>query len=419
MIRNWFKSTLVLMACLLSLQTQAQTIFSPYTAQGLGDTGSSGLTNNLGMAGLGVSYGTIWNLNIVNPALLTKNSNFTTFQIGTASDLRRLEDDSGEQTNFEGGLNYIILGFPVVRDRLVVAAGYRPLTSVGYQIQSFTPISNSPDVVPTNFEGSGGLSEAFLSGGIKLNENFSVGGQASYVFGSIREEQTPLFVADTASNFTNVRRLSTSDFSFKASALYTGKLGKETYLNLGGVYQFESELDADQLLLIERTEAIGFQALEDTVSNLEGQITYPQSVWGGISFEKKYKWAVGVNYRYTNWNNFEDFNGSNDGLDNSNMWIVGGEITPDINDVNSYFNRMSYRLGLRYEETQFIADGSQVDDFGMSFGLGLPVTQASFLNMALWVGRRGWDDGQLQENYIRGYLGFTFNDKWFIRRKFN
>jgi hypothetical protein len=421
MIQNWFKGCLLVAACLLSLNTQAQTIFSPYTAQGLGDTGSSGLTNNLGMAGMGVSYGTIWNLNIINPALLTKNANFTTFQIGTASDLRRLEDVNGTETNYQGGFNYAIIGFPVYRDRLVVAAAYRPLTNVSYQVQSFTPIG-ADDVVATNFEGQGGFSEAFLSAGVKLNENFSIGGQASYIFGSIEELRNPLFVGDTLGNFVQSNEVSPSDFYFKASALYTGKIGKETYLNLAGVYQFESDLDSDQLISLERGTVGGVAV--DTVSYTEGEITYPQFVWGSISFEKQYKWAVGVDYRYGNWNGFTSFNndditGTNDNLNNSHLWILGGEITPDINNVTSYFSRIAYRAGVRYEQTQFTSNGKQVDDLGISFGLGLPIRNASFINLAVWAGRRGWDEGQLQENYLRMFLGFTFNDKWFIRRKFN
>jgi hypothetical protein len=65
-----------------------------------------------------------------------------------------------------------------------------------------------------------------------------------------------------------------------------------------------------------------------------------------------------------------------------------------------------------------VVNNDQIYDFGINFGVSLPVGQASLVNLALQYGQR---DGSLttaiSENYIRFSLGLTVNDIWFYRRK--
>ena len=56
-----------------------------------------------------------------------------------------------------------------------------------------------------------------------------------------------------------------------------------------------------------------------------------------------------------------------------------------------------------------------IDDFGISFGVGLPVSnQLSNLNVGFEIGKRGKITNNLvQENYINVRLSLSLNDKWF------
>ena len=63
--------------------------------------------------------------------------------------------------------------------------------------------------------------------------------------------------------------------------------------------------------------------------------------------------------------------------------------------------------------------------FGASFGLGLPVAlsrqapnQATFINLAFEMVKRGNDKNLLKENLFRFSLGFSLSDIWFIKRKY-
>jgi hypothetical protein len=58
---------------------------------------------------------------------------------------------------------------------------------------------------------------------------------------------------------------------------------------------------------------------------------------------------------------------------------------------------------------------------GMSLGLGLPITGSlSNLNLGLEFGKKGTTSNNLvQENYLILNVGFSLNDKWFVKSKYN
>ena len=67
-------------------------------------------------------------------------------------------------------------------------------------------------------------------------------------------------------------------------------------------------------------------------------------------------------------------------------------------------------------------DFTSIDDFGMSFGLGLPLKQLSTVNLALEYGKRGATSNNLiEENYfnVRLSLSLTASGQqgWFRKRK--
>jgi len=57
----------------------------------------------------------------------------------------------------------------------------------------------------------------------------------------------------------------------------------------------------------------------------------------------------------------------------------------------------------------------------MSLGAGLPITGTfSNVNIGIEFGKKGTTSaGLVQENYLNFSVGFSFNDKWFVKSKFN
>ncbi len=98
---------------------------------------------------------------------------------------------------------------------------------------------------------------------------------------------------------------------------------------------------------------------------------------------------------------------------------------PKINSISSYWDRVTYRAGIRFEKTGLLVKGSvnntnftEVNDFGMSFGLGLPLKRMSNVNMGFEFGKRGTIENNLiQENYFNFRLSLSLTDLWFVKRK--
>ena len=66
-------------------------------------------------------------------------------------------------------------------------------------------------------------------------------------------------------------------------------------------------------------------------------------------------------------------------------------------------------------------NGSAIDEFGISFGLGLPVGQFfSNANIGIEIGQRGTIDNNLiEEDFVNIQIGLSLNDRWFVKRKYN
>jgi hypothetical protein len=102
-------------------------------------------------------------------------------------------------------------------------------------------------------------------------------------------------------------------------------------------------------------------------------------------------------------------------------YSLGGFYTPNPNPFSSYYKRITYRAGFKYEKTGLIINSQSINDVGMTFGMGLPITGSlSNMNLGLEYGKKGTTQANLvQENYFILNMSFSLNDKWFVKRKFN
>jgi hypothetical protein len=58
---------------------------------------------------------------------------------------------------------------------------------------------------------------------------------------------------------------------------------------------------------------------------------------------------------------------------------------------------------------------------GVSVGFGLPIKRAAtMIHFSVEAGKRGTTSGNLiEENYFKCSVGFTLNDRWFVKQKFD
>ena len=164
----------------------------------------------------------------------------------------------------------------------------------------------------------------------------------------------------------------------------------------------------------------------DSVISQQGgksKIKLPQINHFGITYQVDLKLLIGADYTMSKWSGLT-ISGVNAGLQNSQTFNIGGQYTPNVNALHNYFARTDYRLGVIYDETYLNVNNTNIKSYALTFGLGLPLApnnNTSFykINLSGEIGQRGQlSNGLVKENYINIHLGFTLNDKWFQRFKF-
>ena len=105
----------------------------------------------------------------------------------------------------------------------------------------------------------------------------------------------------------------------------------------------------------------------------------------------------------------------------ASSYAFGGYFVPDYSPFASILKRITYRAGLRLDKTGMVVNNKEINNFGITFGMGIPLGgNFSNLNLGFELGRRGTTDANLiEESYLKINVGLSLNDKWFIKRKIN
>ncbi len=357
-------------------------------------------------------------------------NNLTVFEIGAEGESRTISSNDLSQTNGGGNLRYLALGFPIIPFVWTSSISLSPYSIVNYNITNQETIRNGNEMVFKEFSGTGGINQVSFSNGVALSKQLLIGIDASFLFGSIiddmiiRNIQIP--VSDTT--MRNVQfstafydRTRFNDFKFKAGIAYFLRLNKESMLNFGVTYDLNQDVGVSRLSRIERRNKSDIVEFTDTLlTNVRGNFIIPRNLGVGISFVKGTQLTVGVDAYFANWEEYRNFDGQNENLRNSYRLNVGAEFVPDFFSVRNYYSRIAYRLGLGYENTPFTINDEQIKEFGINFGVSLPVSSVSAVNLAFNYGQRGFAGSNIiKEEYIRISLGASFNDRWFVRRKYD
>ncbi len=384
---------------------------------------------NAGMGGLGISNANPWIMNAVNPAFLPLN-NFTIFDVGLTMENRSISMDTLRESKSTGSLDYFALSVPLVAGKVGISLGFRPYSTVNFTSRTLTTLEGTNNPVEYIFDGQGGISSAYLSGGVKVWKYLYAGFKTTLLFGS-KTENTFVNVLPAAGNATVIlnsshyRSTRFSDFAFSGSLGFQKNIGKDLILGAGVVYDMEADVNTLRTERLESRRNLDSFVSADTLREEDQARTLlPGKLGTGISISKMFKWTFGVDFYYQDWANYRNFENLSEGLGENYKIIVGGEYIPDYSSVNNYFKRMTYMFGIDYEQLPIVYNGVAIADVGITFGMSLPVGGASSMNLSGKFGSTAFNDASLiQENYFRLTLGISFNDRsfgWYRnQRKFN
>ncbi len=412
---------IIISACLLfSIVIFAQEgTSSPYSIYGIGDVRFKGTADIQSMAGIAVEQDSI-HINLGNPASFS-NLKLTTFATGFTYATKKLKEGTETASTRRTTLDYLAVGLPI--GKLGVGFGLIPYSSVGYKIENF---STDSDPYNRRFSGSGGMNKAFVGFGYKIAPSLSIGADANYNFGKIETSSIEI-INGVSSGTRELNEANLSGVNFNIGAMYQAKINKKLNFFSSVNYTIESDLTSKNTrniatVLYNSDFEVSSVDLLDEQSG-ERVLRLPSKLSVGAGIGESRKWLLGgqvVMGSIGDLNNSYNTT-SNVSYEKSIKYSLGGYYIPSYNSFTSYAKRIVLRAGLQFEQTGLVVDSESINDMGVTFGLGFPI-QGTFsnINLGFDLGKRGTtNSGLVQENYMNFRVGFSFNDKWFEKRKFN
>ena len=397
---------------------------SPYSFFGVGDLRASGTIENQQMGGLGI-YADSIHVNLQNPAAYGKLK-LTTYTFGGSHREFRLKTFEEEQNTSVTNMDYIGLAFPVGQ-KFGVGLGVKPRSSVGYALDAESTDVNG-DIVTNIFSGDGGLNQVYFSVGYSILPNLQIGATLKYNFGKL-ENQRLQSVEGVQFGTIDSRESDVDGFDFNYGLIYTPKIGEKYTLFTSARVNTQANLVSTNSQRIGSFAVDSGEEVEVVEVDLEAQglknteLKIPTVASFGLGFGQDKKWFVGAEYSFQDYSSFENRFVSVENLEyiDASSMAFGVYFIPDYASFTSYLKRVNYRAGLRYDKTGLMINGKEINNFGITFGFGLPLGGSfSNLNLGFELGRRGTTDANLiEESYLKIGIGLSLNDRWFQKRKIN
>lgn len=432
-------------------QTQENSLntFSPYTMYGLGSLNPTHNTAFTGMGGAsigfrndGFDYPFAARLNLSNPASLSGLAPKTFFfDVGLAGSNFYLKQRSAGgyiKSSFNTfNINNVTAAFSIA-GKLGVALNVSPYSEVGYRVHTDdTSYLEDLGVVRYHYNGQGDVSEAKLAMGWEPFDKLSVGAELIYLWGNIdRIYQAEILDYTGSGSYSEIssRRGATANTNEKVSRLFAG-FGvqynaidnRATRLTLGATYRLGGKLNSEITDFIPSNNVYG-----DTVrfSQMRSSTRLPQTIGVGAFFHRQ-KWAIGADWVYQDWGakNSQPVS-ENVTYTNTNTFKLGAQFTPNRLDIRgrftSFFNRITYKVGVRYGNNYLKFMGQPINEKAVSLGFDIPfrAVSVSTLNLGLEFGQRGrLGHGLVRENFFKVNVGVMLfgrdYDYWFEKYKYN
>jgi len=417
----------------LPLFSQRNT-YSPYSRYGLGEIQRTGFGQNEAMGGIAMGIRANNHINYLNPASYTSQDTMSfIFDFGIKVGNMYYKTNSTNYQTTNANLDHLAIGFPIAK-WWKSSIGLVPFSTMGYYIKEGSSISTSygnetsSKLVNYIYDGNGGLSQFYFGNAVEIGKHVSVGLNASYLFGRKESKRSITFPYDNATPSSSIDENTTiGDFLFSFGAQFYGSLNEHVDYTVGAMLENNTELNARQSIFARNTMPIISNGQQytavDTVLYTKGEqktATYPTNLGIGLSLNFNKKILLGVDYYQQDWTN-TTFMGHSDSLTNSNSIHAGLQYTPDKTSISSYLDRINYRLGGYYSNTYLKLRGHQINEYGISFGVGLPMPNSNTtFNFAFELGQRGsLQDNLIKETFGRFKINFTLYDFWFFKRKFD
>lgn len=398
-----------------------RTSYSPYSYFGVGETNFSATVENKMMGGNTAYYDSV-HQNMNNAASLSKLK-FVNYSVGVDLKNTSYLSASTNEKSTAAAINYISVAVPT--KLLSFSFGIKPKTSVGYLLENDDKSKTPPEL--NRFNGSGGVSNAFVSIGFELFKNWGFGVSSSYAFGNLNHYHTKIL--ENIELYTRVSsESSVSGLDYNFSTVYQKTFNEKITFYSSVIYQPEANYKSrnnQSISTIDPNSGFGGDSEEIDLSAAglkNTNIKIPNSLSFGLGLGQDKKWFLGLNYMKTDEGGYKNelMGLANVEFKSSQTYSIGGFLLPEYNSFTNYLKTLTYRFGLRYKSGGLYVNNQQINEIGVNFGFGIPLAGISSANLGFEFGQRGTTKASLiKEKFFSIRLGVSLNDLWFIRSMYN
>ena len=409
------KVTIILFGLMSAVMMMAQNnTNSPYTRYGYGQLEDDCFSRSQAMGGTSIGLRTKNAINSTNPASYSSiDSTSFIFEMGVSGLLSNFRSGDGQNTTFTGNLDYIALQSPITK-WMGLSAGLIPYSYVGYNYKYTDsiqiPFEDEYNVYDKTYYGSGGISQVYLGLSFDIADHLAFGVNGYYMYGNINHYKAVSYNQSelTTTNTVMLSNLYIRSFNARFGLQYHETIGEKHKFNIGAIYEFRSGMNGR----FEQTNT-GTDTLKMNSSEL---FEMPSLYGGGLSYTYDDRVMIGVDVIYQEYSKALYY-GKRDTLANRMKISLGAEYTHDPRG-RRYIDRMSWRLGAKYNNSYAAVNGKQVSDFSLTCGIGLPLrTSKTIINVNFEYGNIGGMMATLKENYFKFGLNFSLNETWFVKAK--
>ena len=390
---------------------------SPYSRFGLGDLQGDAFPvfNSLGGGVTALSSSN--SVNPSNPASYTSfRANSFLFSTGGLHKTTQIQNSTDKQVANNSAFSHLTIAFPL-SSKLGASIGMLPFSNIGYTLNARDTLVNA-DMIYT---GDGGLSKIYFGGAYEPFNGFSLGMNASYLFGGLNRRKKLDYDDESFFDSRSNSSIILKGYYYEFGLMYKKELANEKELSFGLTANNNSSLRTKRTNIVETISGVN-EIVKDTAVNLVewGEVTLPKYISAGLMYRNGEKWLLIADYSMQNWADYTLL-GESDDLSNSMRLSGGLQYTPEFNSVTKYYKRMQYRLGAAYSNTPLTLNDTQLKEMSVSFGFGIPVKKSrTKYDVSLTLGQRGTTDNSLiKEQFVKFGLSVSYDGIWFVKRKYD
>ncbi len=378
---------------------------SNYSLFGFGDERvSTGATYDA-RSGTSIAVKSDHGINLANPALLGYGE-FTRMQVGFRFNQHLNIPKSGEAVaQFNSKLDGFSALFMLdTAKKAAFSIGIFPSTSVNYKTSSTfnDTVGSVPFKGKTFFEGSGGITNAYIAGSYSPFTNFTIGGSVAALLGnSVRSVQSVLVGENLFSSSSRIEDVYRGS-SAKLGVIFTGIPN----LTIGAVYTIQPQVSMTS------TIRYSYFLLPDTTFRTISQETSPNSFALGFSYDLG-DFSVASDFEHSDYSSVKYR--KTEGVTFGSMQRFSASFSKNRSRRFSvpYSEKIGYHLGAGYISHYVNINGSQLSEQFASLGMDIPFGDAIF-DVAGVFGTRGTtNDTSTRELFARFTFTLSIGETWF------